>query len=149
MSKIFGKIKVSFGFCDCIQVSMNLPSTFFFFWLHWVFFAAHGLSLVVARRGYSSLRCTGFWLQWLLLFQSTGSRHAGFSSCSTWAQQLWHVGLVVLRHVGSSQTRDGTCVPCTGRRILNHCATREVPTIHFKHIQCSIFGFYETARYFH
>ena len=25
-------------------------------------------------------------LWWLLLLQSTGSRHAGFSSCSTWAQ---------------------------------------------------------------
>ena len=38
------------------------------------------------------------------------------------------MGLVAPRHVGSSRTRDGTCVPCIGRRILNHCATREVPT---------------------
>ena len=45
-----------------------------------------GLSLVAARGGYSSLRCTGFSLWWLLLFQSTGPRHAGFSSCGTWAQ---------------------------------------------------------------
>ena len=29
--------------------------------------------------------------------------------------------------MGSSWSRDRTCVPCTGRRILNHCATREVP----------------------
>ena len=28
--------------------------------------------------------------------------------------------------MGSSQTRDRTCVPCIGRRIPNHCATREV-----------------------
>ena len=27
------------------------------------------------------------------------------------------------------QTRDRTCVPCIGRRILNHCATREVPNL--------------------
>ena len=33
---------------------------FIYFWLHWVFVAARGLSLVVASRGYSSLRCTGF-----------------------------------------------------------------------------------------
>ena len=29
--------------------------------------------------------------------------------------------------MGSSQTRARTCVPCIGRRILNHCATREAP----------------------
>ena len=41
------------------------------------------------------------------------------------AQQLWLTGLVAPRHVGSSQTRARTCVPCIGRQILNHCATRE------------------------
>ena len=44
-----------------------------YFWLHWVFIAVHGLSLVVASGGYSFL--------W-----STGSRHTGFSSCSVRAQ---------------------------------------------------------------
>ena len=34
-------------------------------------------------------------------------------------------GLVAPWHVGSSQTRAWTRVPCLGRRILNHCATRE------------------------
>ena len=56
----------------------------FCFWLHWVFIAVHGLSLVAASAGFS--------LRQLLLLWSTGSRHAGFSSCSTLAQQLWHVG---------------------------------------------------------
>ena len=42
------------------------------------------------------------------------------------------MGLVALRHVGSSQTRDRTCVPCIGGQILNHCATREVPMKDFK-----------------
>ena len=37
------------------------------------------------------------------------------------------MGLVALRHAGSSWTRARTCVPCTGRRILNHCVTREIP----------------------
>ena len=41
------------------------------------------------------------------------------------AQQLWLMGLVALRHVGSSQTRARTRVPCIGRQTLNHCATRE------------------------
>ena len=35
-------------------------------------------------------------------------------------------GLVALQHVESSQTRDQTQVPCTGRQVLNHWATRDV-----------------------
>ena len=57
-----------------------------YFRLRWVFVAAHGLSLVAGSGGYSLLQCTGLSLQWLLLLQSTGSRHAAFSSCSMWAQ---------------------------------------------------------------
>ena len=41
------------------------------------------------------------------------------------AQQLWLTGPVAPRHVGSSQTRARTHVPCIGRQTLNHCATRE------------------------
>ena len=111
----------------------------FYFWLCCVFVAALGLSLVAGSGGYSSLWCAGFSLRWLLLLRSTGSRRTGFSSCGTWAQQLWLVGsraqaqqlwctgLAAPRHVGSSWTRDQTRVPCVSRRILNHCTTREVP----------------------
>ena len=38
---------------------------------------------------------------------------------------LWRTGLVVPRHVGSSQIRDQTHVSSTGRLILYHWATRE------------------------
>ena len=112
---------------------------FMYFWLLWFFAAACGLSLVAASRGYSSLWCACFSLRWLLLLRSMGSRHMGFSSCGSWAQQLWLVcsraqaqqlwctGLAAPRHVGSSQTRAQTRVPCIGKRIPNHCATREVP----------------------
>ena len=34
-------------------------------------------------------------------------------------------------HVGSSQTRARTRVPCISRQILNHCATREAPSVNF------------------
>ena len=51
------------------------------------------------------------------------------------------MGLVALQHVGSSQTRDQTCVPCIGR-ILNHRTTRETPyvtsLIYHRH---QVFGF--------
>ena len=109
----------------------NLFIYFIQFWLCQVFIAACGLSLVVASGGYSSLWCAGL-LLWLLLLQSMGSRCTGFSSCGTWAQQLWltdsraqaqqlwHMRLVAPQHVGSSRTRARTCVPCIGRQILNH-----------------------------
>ena len=58
----------------------------FYFWLHWVFVAVLGLSLVEVSGGYPSLRCAGFSLRWLLLLRSMGSRRTGFSSCGTWAQ---------------------------------------------------------------
>ena len=109
--------------------------TFFFFFFNLFIYLLEALGF--------SLRCTGFSLQWLLLLRSVGSRCAGFSSCGTQAQQLWltgsrvqaqqlgRMGLVALRYVGSSQTRARTRVPCIGRRILNHCATREVPSPFF------------------
>ena len=96
---------------------INLFILFIYFWLRWVFLAAIGLSLVAASRDYSSLRCAGFSLWWLLLLRSTGSRCAGFSSCGMQAQQLWlagsraqpqqlwRTGLVAAQHVGSSRTR--------------------------------------------
>ena len=74
------------------------------------------------------------------------SHYRGLSCCGAQApdaqaQQLWLTGPVAPRHVGSSQTRARTCVPCIGRQILNHCATREAPRFHFykeKHLHASI-----------
>ena len=51
----------------CVFYYINLFLIFIYFWLHWVFVAVHGLSLVVASRGYSSLQCAGFSLRWLLV----------------------------------------------------------------------------------
>ena len=69
-----------------------------------------GLFLIAVSRGYSSLWCTGFSLQCLLLLRSTGSRH---------------MGLVARQHVECSWTRGQTCIPCINREILNQCTTRE------------------------
>ena len=125
---------------------LDAPPPFFknlFIYLFLVLVAACRLSLVGASRGYSSLRCAGFLLRWLLLVWSMGSRPTGFSSCGTWAQQLWLtgsraqaqqlwlMGLAAPQHVGSSWTRTRTRVPCIGRQILNHCTTREVLPCHF------------------
>ena len=47
------------------------------------------------------------------------------------AQQLWRTGPAAPRHVGSSQTRARTRVPCIDRQTLNHCTTREAPGISY------------------
>ena len=124
-----------------MKVSFKIRSygeRFIHFCLHWIFVAVHGLSLAAVSRGYSSLYFMGL-LQWFLLLQSTGSRHAVFSICGMWAQQfwltgprvcglqqLWCMGLVGQWPMDSSQTRDRTHVPRIGRQILICCTVREV-----------------------
>ena len=105
---------------------MLFRSPYLFIWLCWVFVSVRGLSLVAVSGGHSSSQCAGLSLSRPvllrpLLLRSTGSRHAGS---------------VVVAHrpscsvaCGSSQTRARTRVPCIGRQILNHCATREAPGI--------------------
>ena len=39
------------------------------------------------------------------------------------------MGLFPPQHVGSSSTRDRTCVPCIVRGILNHWTTREAQVV--------------------
>ena len=64
---------------------------------------------------------------------------------------LWLTGLVTPQHVGSSQTRTWTRVPCIGRQILNHCATREAPRFcflkNFLQILCLLLPFIMTRAY--
>ena len=101
--------------------------SFIYFWLCWIVAGAHRLSLVVASGGCSSLRCTGFscWRA-----QALGMQASEAVGSRAWAQQLWLTGLVALRQVESSQTRDRTCVPCIGRWILIHCTTQGRPLFH-------------------
>ena len=103
-----------------------LKKLFMYLWLHRVFVAVRGiLSLRPAEATLcccaQASHCGAFSCckAWVL-------GCSGFSSCSMWAQKLWCMGLFSLWHVGSSQTRDQTRVPCIGRRILIHCTTREV-----------------------
>ena len=60
----------SFHFLDCaikFDFFKSFNKLFIYFWLCWVFIAAHGLSLIAVSKGYSSLWCVGFSLQWLLV----------------------------------------------------------------------------------
>ena len=84
-----------------------------------------GFSLVVVNGGYSlAVMCR------LLIAVASLVGSMGSGVWSVQAQQLWPESLAALRHVGSSQTKDQTCVPCIGRQILNHW-TRDVPTYIF------------------
>ena len=65
----------------------------------------------MASGGCFSLQCVGLSLRWLLLFQSTGSRHAGFSSCGTWASVVAARGL-------------SSCGSQTLERRLSSCGAR-------------------------
>ena len=84
---------------------------------------------------WSSFLCEGFLQLWqagaTLHRSARASHHRGLSRCGAQApdaqaQQLWLTGPAAPRHVGSSQTRARTRVPCISRQIPNPCATREV-----------------------
>ena len=65
------------GFTNDSNIFLKKSFFFLYFWLHWVFVVALGLSLVALSRCYSSLSCAGLSLQWLLLWWSTSSRAHG------------------------------------------------------------------------
>ena len=76
-------------------------------YLFWLRFGCHCCVQAFSscsKWGYSSLRGVCFSLWCLFSLQSTG--------CRVWAQYLQHTGLVTTQHVGSSLTRDWTCVHC-------------------------------------
>ena len=110
--------------CVIIYVVLPLgPSSFFFkciyFWLCWVFVAAYRLFLIGVSRGYFLVAVHGL----LIAVASLAAEH-GLQVSQV--QQSWCTGLVALRHVESSWTRDGNCVPCFDRWTPNHWTTREV-----------------------
>ena len=111
------------------EMSIQLFALFFFLNLFIYLFGCVGSSFLC--EGFPQLRQAG----------ATPHRGAqtphyrGLSCCEAQApdaqaQQLWLTGLVAPQHMGSSQTRARTRVPCISRQTLNHCATREAPA-HF------------------
>ena len=63
----------------------NFIYLFIYFWLRWTFVAVCGLSLVAASGGLLFIVVRGLLIAVASLLWSTGSRHAGFSSCGSWA----------------------------------------------------------------
>ena len=99
-------------------IFLNLSFIYYFFNFYfifgcigWLFVATLRLSLAVVSRGYSSSR-------WLLLSWSTGSR------CMSSAVAVR--GLSCFSACGIFLDQGSNRVPCIGRQIPIHCATREV-----------------------
>ena len=122
--------------CQYLLFSVYLGVWLFCFVL--IFFKL--INLFIYGCAWSSFLCEGFlWSRQAGATLHRGARashYRGLSCCGAQApdaqaQQLWLTGLVAQRHVGSSQTRARTRVPCIGRQILNHCATREAPLFCF------------------
>ena len=115
-------------------VGLHKGNNFFFFDGHsgsflFIYLFLAVLGLCFCARAFSSCGKRG---PLFITVRGRASHHRGLSCCGAQApdaqaQQLWLTGPVALRHVGSSQTRARTRVPCISRQILNHCATREAP----------------------
>ena len=122
----------------CIYVHIEVHGFVFiylFFWLYCVFIAVQTFLLLVVSRGYSLVAMCR-----LLIVVASLTVEPKLWACRL--QQLHHMGsvvrfpgalehslsgcgLVALRHVGSSGTRNQTCVSCMSRQILYHWTTME------------------------
>ena len=96
------------------DISRHLDSENNKFWwgrlLCWVFCCTWAFSRS-SERGLLSLQYMDFSLQWFLLLR--------FSASRAQAQQLWHTGLVALKHAGSSWPRYWTVSPASAGRFLS------------------------------
>ena len=134
-------LRTALSFASFIFLIINLRCLFLvisnnLFFQNYFIFGCVGSSLLHTgflqlRRAGATLHCGG-WASHGGGFSCRGAQALGTQAQQLWlvgsraqAPQLWRMGLVALWHVGSSQTRARTCVPCLGRRILNHCTTRE------------------------
>ena len=105
-------------------------SFFFLIFIYLFIFGCVGSSFLC--EGFLQLRRAGATLH----RGARASHYRGLSYCGAQApdaqaQQLWLTGPVAPRHMGASQTRARTHVPCNGRQTLNHCATREAQAYGF------------------
>ena len=116
-------IFICFVFKRCINLLAMVGLCCYMWWVGPIFvvcgFLSMVASLVVEHRLLSSP------------VSLVGTR--GLSSCLRLTGSE-HSGLVILRHVVSSQIRDWTSVPCIARWILNHWTTRGVPCLYLFHL---------------
>ena len=112
------------AFLSFFFLNLGKPLIFIYLFIFIFIFGCVGSSPLC--EGFLQLRQAGATLH----RGARASHYRGLSCCGAQApdaqaQQLWLTGLAALRHVGSSQTRARTRVPCISRQTPNHCATRE------------------------
>ena len=121
LTKLNDKILLFQSYWQCIY--SDLFSFFLFLRFIYLFLAALVLCYC---ENFSLLAVSGA----ALSCDTWASHYSGFSCCGAQPLEcigvkLWCMGLVATRHVGSSRSRNWTCVPWIGRRLLNHWTTRE------------------------
>ena len=97
---------------------IHIFKLFIYLWLCCVFVATRGLSLVVESGGFSPVVGHG-------LLITVGFLVVGHRLWGVWVQQLHGLSCPAALDC-SSQAKDQTPVPCIGRWIPNHWATKEV-----------------------
>ena len=122
-----------------IEKILFLPSLLFknyiyliIFWLHWVSFTLHGVSLVVVSwRLLSSCSAPTSHCSDFSCCRALALKCMGVNSYGTWAQalwimgsrahiqQLWYTSFVASQHVEFSWTRELNPCPCFGGQMLN------------------------------
>ena len=124
-----------------VYVSPLTPPVFFFFIIYFIYFyGCVGSSFLC--EGFLQLRQVGSTLhRGAQASHYRGLSFRGAQAPDAQAQQLWLTGPAAPWHVGSSQTRARTRVPCIGRQTVNHCATREAHPSCF----CIKAGFSQTS----
>ena len=134
-------LSISFFWCGC-------KLFFLFFFIYFYIYGCVGSSFLC--EGFLHLRQVGATLH----HGARASHCRGLSRCGAQApdaqaQELWLTGLVAAWHMGSSQTRARTRVPCIGRQILNHCATWEARKLFFliSHSNCSLLLYRHTINF--
>ena len=111
--------------------SLSFSNLCIYFWLHWVFIAAQGLSPVAAISDYSLIAvhgaspCGGFSLQ-STCSRANGLQRSRHKSSTVESCGLKNMGSVVVVQLSCGMwdlPRPG--IPCIARQTLNHWTTRE------------------------
>ena len=126
---IYSYIYYGVVFFFCIYTLLYL---FIYLWLHWVFLAAHRLSLVAENRGYSIVVVCGLLIamtslvvehrllnvgasSWITGFRACGLRYCGSRALEPRLSSYGAWGSVAQQHVESFQIRGQTYVSYIGR----------------------------------
>ena len=123
------------GLLLSIYTTFKIPVSSFLIYCLWLpraYIAAHGLSLAVANGSHSLVVVCGLLTTAAFPVAEHGLQRHGLQQLQLAGSAAVAPGLNGSAARGGLRpsTRDQTCIPCTGRRILNPWTIREVPTVY-------------------